>query len=57
MVGTRDIAAVTVAYLLDGGYNGQTYLITGGQAVSYARIAEKFSAVLGGKVQYVDLPS
>jgi hypothetical protein len=43
-VGTRDIAAVTVAYLLDGGYKGQTYPITGGQAVSYARIAEKFSA-------------
>ena len=57
MVDARDIAAVAVAALTEPGHEGQTYVITGGEAVNYAQVAEKLSAVSGKKVNYVDVPS
>ena len=57
MVDARDIAAVAVASLTENGHEGKTYLITGGEAITEALAAEKLSAVLGKKVNYVDVPS
>lgn len=57
MVDARDIAAVAVESLTEAGHEGQTYLITGGEAITSAQAAEKLSAILGRKVTYVDIPS
>lgn len=55
LVDVRDIAAVTVATLTEEGHEGKTYDITGPEALSYAEIAQKLSAVIGKEVTYVDI--
>lgn len=55
-VDAQDIAAVAVAALTEEGHNGETYDITGGQALSHAEIAAVFSEVLGREVTYMDVP-
>lgn len=56
LVDARDIAAVAVAALTEDGHEGQTYVITGGEAISYPEAAEKLSAALGRGVNYVEIP-
>lgn len=56
MIDTRDIARVAAHALADPGHEGKTYVLTGGQAVSYAQVAEAFSRVLAKPVKYVDMP-
>ena len=55
LVDVRDIAAVAAAVLTGAGHEGKTYVITGPESLSYAQIAEKLAAVLGRKVEYVDV--
>ena len=57
MVDTRDIAAVASACLTESGHDGRTYVISGGEAIAHAEIAEKLSAIRGKKINYVDLSS
>ncbi len=56
MIDTRDIARVAAHALVDPGHEGKTYVLTGGEAVSYAQVAATFSRVLGKPVKYVDMP-
>jgi uncharacterized protein YbjT (DUF2867 family) len=56
MVDTRDIARVAAHVLVDPGHEGKTYVLTGGEVVSYAQVAATFSRVLGKPVKYVDMP-
>jgi len=55
-VDARDIASVAVAALTEERHDGETYDITGGQALSHADLAGVFSEVLGREVTYVDVP-
>lgn len=55
-VDTRDIGAVAARVLTESGHEGNTYEITGPDALSYAQIAEKLSALVGKKVTYVSVP-
>ena len=55
LIDVRDIAAVAVAALTEDGHTGQTYSITGDEALSNTEIAEVFSDVLGRKITYVDV--
>jgi uncharacterized protein YbjT (DUF2867 family) len=55
-VDMRDIAAVAVAVLTGAGHEGQAYVLTGPESLTYAEIAEKLSAALGTKITYVDVP-
>ena len=57
MIDTRDIAAVAVACLRQEGHAGQTYVLTGGEALTHAEVARALSALLGRPIGYVDLPS
>lgn len=57
MVDARDIAAVAVECLTEAGHEGKTYLITGGEALTESQAAEKLSAVIGKKVNYMDVPT
>jgi uncharacterized protein YbjT (DUF2867 family) len=56
-IDARDIAAVAVAALTEQGHEGKTYVITGGEAVSYPEVAAKLTALIGKPVHYVDVPA
>jgi len=56
-VDARDIAAVALAALTGEGHNGKTYVITGGESMSYFEAAEAVSRVIGKTVNYVDVPA
>ena len=54
-VDTRDIAAVAVAALRDERHVGQTYDLTGPEALSYSEVAVKLTSLLGRPVRHVPL--
>jgi uncharacterized protein YbjT (DUF2867 family) len=56
-IDVRDIAAVGVAALTEEGHDGKTYLVTGGEALSYAELSSKLSSIVGKEVKYVDIPT
>jgi uncharacterized protein YbjT (DUF2867 family) len=56
-IDARDIAAVAVAALTEAGHDGQTYILTGGEPLSYGEVAAKLSHATGKSVKYVDVPT
>jgi uncharacterized protein YbjT (DUF2867 family) len=50
MVDTRDVAAVAATVLTTAGHEGQTYDVTGPEALSYEDVAAKLSQVKGRKM-------
>jgi len=56
MVDARDVADVAVAALTAPGHAGQTYVITGPEALSHADVAAILSEAVGGPVSYRDIP-
>lgn len=55
LVEIEDVAAVTVAALVEDGHEGETYEITGPEAISYAECAAILSNELGREVRYVSV--
>ena len=55
-VDIRDISAVAAKVFTSSGHEGKTYVITGPEALTFQEVAEKLSAVLSRKIQYVDVP-
>jgi len=55
-IDVRDIAAVAAVALSDGGHTGQTYPLTGAQALSWAEVAQALSTATGKEVRYQDVP-
>jgi len=55
-IDTRDIAAVAVAVLTSEGHEGQSYVLTGPEALTMAEVAARLSAALGKTIEYVNLP-
>jgi uncharacterized protein YbjT (DUF2867 family) len=55
-VDTRDIASVAVAALITRGHEGQSYTITGAEALSHTQCASILSQILGRTINYVDVP-
>jgi len=51
-----DIAEMAIAVLLGSGHEGQTYPLTGPEALSMAEVAERLSAATGKAIRYVDVP-
>ena len=56
MIDSRDVAAVAVVALTTDGHEGQTYVLTGPEAITYERIAEELSAAAGRRVEFVAVP-
>lgn len=56
MADIRDIAAVCVEVLTGQGHTGKSYEITGPEVLTFHQVAERFSEVLGKKVEYVPMP-
>ena len=55
-VDIRDISAVAAKVFTSSGHEGNTYVLTGPEALTFHQVAEKLSSVLGRKIQYVDVP-
>jgi len=55
MVDARDVAAVAVAALTTPGHAGQTYVITGPEALSHADVAAILSEAVGRPIVYRDV--
>jgi uncharacterized protein YbjT (DUF2867 family) len=55
-VDVRDIASVAAAALTEPGHLGQTYTITGPEAISHHDVARAISGAIGRDVRFVDVP-
>lgn len=55
MVDTRDIAAAAGEALSSSGHEGNIYDLTGPESLSHDQIAEKLSAVVGRKIEFIDI--
>ncbi|MEQ1802635.1 MAG: SDR family oxidoreductase [Gammaproteobacteria bacterium] len=56
MADIRDIGTVCAEVLTGKGHAGQSYEITGPEVLTFADVAERFSTVLGVKIEYVPMP-
>jgi uncharacterized protein YbjT (DUF2867 family) len=56
MIDPRDVGATAAAVLTGAGDDGQTYVLTGPEAITYAQIASHLSAAAGRSVEFVDVP-
>ncbi|HWW74519.1 MAG TPA: SDR family oxidoreductase [Pyrinomonadaceae bacterium] len=54
-IDTRDIAAVVARALTEEGHEGQTYVLTGPEALSYSDVAAKLSEATGREIKYVPI--
>ena len=55
-IDTRDIASVAATVLTHAGHEGQTYDLTGPEALSNYEVAEVISKAIGRKITYISLP-
>jgi uncharacterized protein YbjT (DUF2867 family) len=56
MADIRDIGAVAAEALSGTGHEGQSYEITGPEILTFYDVADRFSEVLGEKVEYIAIP-
>lgn len=56
LVDVRDVAAVAVRALTEAGHEGQTYVLTGPEALSYGELAARLTRALGKEITYKDVP-
>jgi uncharacterized protein YbjT (DUF2867 family) len=56
MIDPRDVGAAAAAVLTTAGHDGQTYVLTGPEAITYAEVAVRLSAAIGRPVDFVDVP-
>jgi uncharacterized protein YbjT (DUF2867 family) len=54
-IAASDVAGAAAAVLTGDGHEGQTYVLTGPEALSYADVAARVSAVFGREVDYEPL--
>ena len=56
MIDPRDVAAVAAVALSTDGQEGQTYVLTGPEAITYEHVAEELSAATGRRIRFVATP-
>ena len=56
MIDPRDIGVAAAAVLTTAGHDGETYVLTGPAAITYAQVADELSAVTGRQVEFIDIP-
>jgi uncharacterized protein YbjT (DUF2867 family) len=56
MIDPRDVGAAAAAVLSSPGHEGQTYLLTGPRAITYAEVAAELSAATESRVEFIDVP-
>lgn len=55
-VDPRDVAAVAATALLFPVHDGHTYTLTGPEPLTFGQVAERWAAIIGRPVEYVDIP-
>ena len=56
MSDARDVGAVIGEVMTGDGHEGQSYELTGPELLTFADVADRFSEVLGKKIEYVNQP-
>ena len=56
MIDPRDVAESAAVALTSDGHDGQTYMLTGPQAITFEQVAEELSAVTGRRIRFVAVP-
>jgi NAD(P)H dehydrogenase (quinone) len=56
-VASSDVAAVAAHVLTADGHSGRTYVVTGPEALGWADVAARMSAVFARHVEYADIPA
>jgi len=56
-IAATDVALAAAQVLTADGHDGDTYVLTGPEALSYGNIATQFSAVFGRRVEYAEQPA
>ena len=56
-IAAADVALAAAHVLTTDGHDGDTYVVTGPEALGYAQIAARFDEVFGRRVEYADLPA
>ncbi len=56
MVDPRDIAACVCSVLTQPGHRGETYELSGPEALTYHQVADTLASVLGRPVEFLDAP-
>jgi NAD(P)H dehydrogenase (quinone) len=56
-IAVADVARAAARVLTTDGHEGATYVLTGAEALGYAKIAAEFGAVFGWQVGYVNVPA
>lgn len=56
MVDARDVAAVAAECLTCDDFGGETYVLTGPEAIDYDRVAHEIGDAIGRQVTFVDVP-
>ncbi len=56
MIDPGDIAAVAAVALTEDEHDGETYTLTGPEAISFERVAEELSSAAGQRVQFIAVP-
>jgi NAD(P)H dehydrogenase (quinone) len=54
-IDTADVAAAAAQVLTSDGHEGATYVLTGPEALGYAAVASRFTAVFTWQVEYADV--
>lgn len=56
MIDPADVASVAAVALTEEGHDGETYTLTGPEAITFERVAEDISAATGRRVQFIAVP-
>ncbi len=56
MIDPGDVAAVAAVALTEDEHDGETYTLTGPEAITFERVAEELSSAAGQRVQFVAVP-
>jgi uncharacterized protein YbjT (DUF2867 family) len=56
MIDPGDVAEAAAVALSTDGHEGQTYVLTGPEAIAFERVAEKLSAAAGRSIRFVGVP-
>ena len=56
MIDPRDVAAAAAVALTTDGHDGDAYVLTGPDAITFQQVAQTLSAVTGRAIAFVDIP-
>lgn len=56
MIDPRDVGAAAAAVLSSPGHEGQAYLLTGPEAITFTQVSAALSAATASRIEFTDIP-